>query len=126
MAEVISDILINLVMVKGGQADPLRGPAASPSPLSPLRRQRGLAVEERASLLRYGVGHVDGGFTRLMDFRHGRTAAVIPDGTTPGGLRSRCLVIGSFARALEPLRPGYPDLDGNGHGESGESQWSIR
>ena len=64
---------------------------------------------------------VDGGITRPWDFRSGRTAAVIPDGTTPGGRRCRCKEIGSYARAQELLRQGPIYLDSNGDGEACES-----
>ncbi len=66
-----------------------------------------------------------GGFNQILthswDFRLGRTRAVIPDGTTPGGLRYRCREIGSYARAQELLRQGQTCLDCNGDGEACES-----
>jgi hypothetical protein len=58
------------------------------------------------------VWQVEGGITRPWNFRRGRTAAVIPYGTTPGGRRWRCKEIGSYARAQELLRHGQTDLDG--------------
>jgi hypothetical protein len=65
------------------------------------------------------------GFNQILtdswDFRRGRTAAVIPDGTTPGGRRYRCKEIGSYARAQELLRQGHTYLDSNGDGEACES-----
>ena len=47
-----------------------------------------LGAEFRASRRRYGVWQVEGGITRPWDFRKGRSTAVIPDGTTPGGRRT--------------------------------------
>jgi hypothetical protein len=68
---------------------------------------------------------VGGGFNKTLthskDFRHRRTAAVIPDGTTPGGRRYRCREIGSYARAQELLRQGHTYLDSNVDGEACES-----
>ncbi len=65
-----------------------------------------------------------GGFNQILTvswgFRRGRTAAVIPDGTTPGGRRYRCKEIGSYARAQELLRQGHTYLDGDGDGEACE------
>jgi hypothetical protein len=73
--------------------------------------------EFRASRRRYGVWQVEGGITRPWDFRRGRSGAVIPDGTTPGGHRYRCREIGSYARAQELLRQGHTYLDSNSDGE---------
>jgi endonuclease YncB( thermonuclease family) len=115
VAEVISDININLVMVEDGQAFAYR------RYLSGCDARKYLDAEFRASRHRYGVWQVEGGITRPWDFRHGRTAAVIPDGTTPGGRRYRCREIGSYARAQELLRQGHTYLDGNGDGEACES-----
>ena len=115
VAEVISDININLVMVEDGQAFAYR------RYLSGCDAREYLDAEFRASRHRYGVWQVDGGITRPWDFRRGRTAAVIPDGTTPGGRRYRCKEIGSYARAQELLRQGHTYLDSNGDGEACES-----
>ena len=103
MAEVISHININLVMVEDGQA-------------FAYRRYLGGCNGHR-----YGVWQVEGGITRPWDFRPGRTAAVIPDGTTPGGRRYRCKEIGSYARAQELLKQGHTYLDSHGDGEACES-----
>jgi hypothetical protein len=46
-----------------------------------------LDAEVRASRHRYRVWQVEGGITRPWEFRQGRRAVVIPDGTTPGGRR---------------------------------------
>jgi hypothetical protein len=46
-----------------------------------------LDAEFSASRNRYGVWQQEGSITRPWDFRQGRTGAVIPDGTTPGGRR---------------------------------------
>ncbi len=66
-----------------------------------------------------------GGFNQILthswDFRRGRSAAVIPDGTTPGGRRYRCKEIGSYARAQDLLRQGHTYLVSNGDGEACES-----
>ena len=115
VAEVISDLNINLVMVEDGQAYAYR------RYLSGCDAREYLDAEFRASRHRYGVWQVDGGITRPWDFRRGRTAVVIPDGTTPGGRRYRCKEIGSYARAQELLRQGHSYLDGDGDGEACES-----
>jgi hypothetical protein len=64
---------------------------------------------------------MEGGITRPWDFRRGRAAMVLPDGTTPGGHRWRCREIGSHARAQQLLRQGHTYLDANGDGEACES-----
>ena len=115
VAEVISDININLVMVEDGQAFAYR------RYLSSCDAKEYLDAEFRASRHHYGVWKVEGGITRPWDFRRGRTAAVIPDGTTPGGRRYRCKEIGSYARAQELLRQGHTYLDSNGDGDACES-----
>ncbi len=115
VAEVISDININLVMVEDGQAFAYR------------RHLRGcdakdyLDAEFRASRHRHGVWQLEGGITRPWDFRRGPSTVLIPDGTTPGGRRYRCKEIGSHGRAQELLRQGHTYLDGNGDGEACES-----
>ena len=115
VAEVISDINIGQAMVADGQAFAYR------QYLSRCDEKEYLDAEYRASRHPYGVWQVDGGITRPWDFRSGRTAAVIPDGTTPGGRRCRCKEIGSYARAQELLRQGHIYLDSNGDGEACES-----
>jgi endonuclease YncB( thermonuclease family) len=115
VAEVISDLNIGLVMVEDGQAFAYR------RYLSGCDAKEYVDAELRASRHRYVVWQVDGGITRPWDFRRGRTAAVIPDGTTPGGRRYRCKEIGSYARAQELLRQGHTYLDCNGDGEACES-----
>jgi len=115
VAEVIADININLVMVEDGQAFAYR------RYLSGCDAKEYLAAEFRASRHRSGVWQVEGGITRPWDFRRGRTDAVIPDGTTPGGRRYRCKEIGSYAQAQELLRQGHTYLDSNGDGEACES-----
>lgn len=115
VAEVISDININLVMVEDGQAFAYR------RYLGGCDARDYLEAEFRASRHHYGVWQEQGGITRPWDFRRGRTAAVIPDGTTPGGRRYRCKEIGSYARAQELLRQGHTDLDSNRDGEACES-----
>ena len=64
---------------------------------------------------------MEGGITRPWDFRRGRTAALIPDGTTPDGRRYRCKEFGTYARAQVLLRQGHIYLDSNGDGEACES-----
>ena len=115
VAEVISDININLALVEDGQAFAYR------QYLSGCDAKEYLDAEYRASRRRYGVWQVEGGITRPWDFRRGRRSAVIPDGTTPGGRRYRCSEISSYAKAQELLRQGHSYLDGNGDGEACES-----
>jgi endonuclease YncB( thermonuclease family) len=115
VAEVISDININLVLVEDGQAFAYR------QYLSGCDAKEYLDAEYRASRRRYGVWQVEGGITRPWDFRRGRRSAVIPDGTTPGGRRYRCSEISSYAKAQELLRQGHSYLDGNGDGEACEA-----
>ena len=77
VAEVISEININLAMVEDGQAFAYR------QYLSGCNAKEYLDAEFRASRRRYGVWQVKGGITRPWDFRRGRrSAVVIPDGTT--------------------------------------------
>ena len=115
VAEVISDININLAMVEDGQAFAYR------QYLGGCDAKEYLDAEYRASRRRYGVWQVPGGITRPWDFRRGRRSAAIPDGTTPGGRRYRCNEIGSYARAQELLRQGHTYLDSNGDGEACEA-----
>ena len=115
VAEVISDININLVMVEDGLAFAYR------QYLGGCDAKEYLDAEYRASRRRFGVWQVPGGITRPWDFRRGRSAAVIPDGTTPGGRRYRCKEISSYARAQELLRQGHTYLDSNGDGQACES-----
>jgi len=114
VAEVISEININLVMVEDGQAFAYRRYLAA------CNAREYLEAEYRASRHRYGVWQVEGGITRPWDFRRGPGGAVIPDGTTPGGHRYRCREIGSHARSQQLLRQGHTYLDGNGDGEACE------
>ena len=112
VAEVISDININLSLVEDGQAFAYR------QYLSGCDAKAYLEAEERPSRARLGVWQVPGGITRPWDFRRSRRSAVIPDGTTPGGRRYRCSEISSYAKAQELLRQGHSYLDGNGDGEA--------
>ena len=112
VAEVISDININLALVEDGQAFAYR------QYLSGCDAKEYLDAEYRASRRRYGVWQVEDGITRPWDFRKGRSSAVIPDGTTPGGRRYRCSEISSHDKAQELLRQGHSYLDGNGDGEA--------
>ena len=112
VAEVISEININLVLVEDGQAFAYR------QYLSGCNAKEYMDAEYRASRRRYGVWQVEDGITRPWDFRRGRRSAVIPDGTTPGGRRYRCSEISSYAKAQELLRQGHSYLDGNGDGEA--------
>ena len=114
VAEVISEININLVLVEDGQAFAYR------QYLSGCNAKEYMDAEYRASRRRYGVWQVEGGITRPWDFRRGRRSAVIPDGTTPGGRRYRCSEISSYAKAQELLRQGHSYLDGNDDGEACE------
>ena len=115
VAEVISDINLNLMMVEDGQAFAYR------QYLGGCNAKGYLDAEVRASRHRYGVWQVEGGITRPWDFRRGRRTALIPDGTTPDGRRYRCREIGSYARAQQLLREGHTYLDGNGDGQACES-----
>ena len=114
VAEVISDININLALVEDGQAFAYR------QYLSGCNAKEYLDAEYRASRRRYGVWQVEGGITRPWDFRRARRSAVIPDGTTPGGHRYRCSEISSYAKAQKLLRQGHSYLDGNDDGEACE------
>jgi endonuclease YncB( thermonuclease family) len=114
VAEVISEININLALVEDGQAFAYR------QYLSGCNAKEYLDAEYRASRRRYGVWQVEGGITRPWDFRRARRSAVIPDGTTPGGRRYRCSEISSYAKAQELLRQGHSYLDGNDDGEACE------
>jgi len=115
VAEVISDININLALVEDGQAFAYR------QYLSGCDAKAYLEAEERASRARLGVWQVKGGITRPWDFRRARRSAVIPDSTTPGGRRYRCSEISSYAKAQELLRQGHSYLDRNEDGEACES-----
>ena len=115
VAEVISGININLVLVEDGLAFAYR------QYLGGCDAKEYLDAEYRASRHRYGVWQVEGGITRPWDFRRGRRNAVIPDGTTGGGRRYRCQEIGSYVRAQEFLHQGHSYLDSNGDGAACES-----
>jgi len=115
VAEVISDINLNLVMVEDGQAFAYR------QYLGGCDAKEYLDAEVRASRHRYGVWQVEGGITRPWDFRRSPRGRSIGDGSTPGGRRYRCSEIGSYDRAQELLRQGHSYLDGNGDGEACES-----
>jgi endonuclease YncB( thermonuclease family) len=115
VAEVFSGVNINLALVEDGQAFAYR------QYLSGCNAKEYLDAEYRASRARLGVWQVKGGINRPWDFRRGRRAAVIPDGTTPGGRRYRCSEISSYTKAQELLRQGHSYLDRNGDGEACES-----
>jgi endonuclease YncB( thermonuclease family) len=115
VAEVFNGININLAMVEDGQAFAYR------QYLGDCNAKEYLDAEYRASRRRYGAWQVEGGITRPWEFRKSRRAAVIPDGTTPGGRRYSCKEIGSYARAQELLRQGHTYLDSNRDGEACES-----
>jgi endonuclease YncB( thermonuclease family) len=115
VAEVISDINLNLVMVEDGQAFAYR------QYLGGCDAKEYLDAEVRASRHRHGVWQVEGGITRPWDFRRSPRGRSISDGTTPGGRRYRCTEIGSYDRVKELLRQGHSYLDGNGDGEACES-----
>ena len=115
VAEVFSGVNINLALVEDGQAFAYR------QYLSSCSEQKYLEAETKANRRRIGVWHVPGGITRPWEFRRGRSATVLPDGTTPGGRRYRCTEIDSYARAQELLRQGHTYLDGNRDGAACES-----
>jgi len=101
VAEVISEININLAIVEDGQAFAYR------QHLSGCNAKEYLDAEYRANQWRFGVWQVESGITRPWDFRRGR--------------RYRCSEIGSYAKAQELLRQGHSYLDGNADGEACES-----
>ena len=101
VAEVISEININLALVEAGLAFAYR------QYLGGCDAKAYLEAEERASSSRLGVWQVQGGITRPWDFRRRR--------------RYRCKEIGSYAKAQELLAQGHSYLDGNGDGEACES-----
>ena len=101
VAEVISEININLAMVEDGQA------FADRQVLGGCDAREYLGAEDRASRRRYGVWQVEGGITRQWDFRRRRRSAVIPDG--------------SHARGQQLLSQGHTYLDGDAEGEACES-----
>ena len=72
VAEVISEININLAMVEDGQAFAYR------QYLSGCDAKEYLDAEYRASRRRYGVWQVEGGITRPWAFRRGRRSALTP------------------------------------------------
>ena len=115
VAEVISDINLNLGMVEDGQAFAYR------QYLGGCNAKEYLDAEVRTSRHRYGVWQVEGGITRPWDFRRSPRGRSIGDGSTPGGRRYRCSEIGAYDRAQELLRQGHSYLDGNGDGEACES-----
>jgi endonuclease YncB( thermonuclease family) len=115
VAEVFSDININLAMVEDGLAFAYR------QYLGGCDAKEYLDAEYRASRRRYGVWQVPGGITRPWDFRRGRRSAAIPDGTTPGGRRYRCKEIGSYAQAQHLLAQGHSYLDGDSDGHACEA-----
>lgn len=102
VAEVISDLNINLVMVEDGQA------CADRPWLGGCNAREYRDAESRASRHHDGVWQVEGGITRPWDFPRGCAAVVIPDGTTAAARRWRCREIGSHARAQQLLRQGHP------------------
>jgi endonuclease YncB( thermonuclease family) len=121
VAEVISDININLAMVEDGQAFVYR------KYLGQCDAREYLDAEYRASRHRYGVWQQEGGIIRPWDFRRGRRGGASPNGSTspqsssPSGHNYRCKEIGSYAGAQELLRQGHTYLDGNGDGVACES-----
>lgn len=117
VAEVISEVNINLALVEDGQA------FAYLRYLSQCNAKEYLDAEFRASRSRFGVWRVPGGITRPWDFRRGRTSGRASSSaeSIPGGRRYRCSEIGSFARAQELLHQGHTYLYGNGEGVAFES-----
>ena len=115
VAEVFSGGNVNLAMVLAGQAFAYR------QYLNGCDATAYLEAEARASRRRSGVWQVSGGITRPWDYRRSQRAAVIPDGTTPGGRRWRCREIASYTRAQQLLAQGHLYLDADGDGEACES-----
>ena len=114
VAEVFSDININLAMVEDGQSFAYR------QYLGGCDAKAYLDAEFRASRRRLGVWQVEGGITRPWDFRRRRSSIAITDGTTPRGRRYRCKEIGSYAQAQYLLAQGHSYLDGDGDGQACE------
>ena len=126
VAEVIGKGIVNLAMVRSGQAFVYR------QYLGRCDRPAYLAAERQAQAQRLGVWAVPGGITRPWDFRHGgagrRSAGAVPAGASsrasvtspqavqPSGAKTSCKQIGSFVRAQELLRQGHSYLDRNGDG----------
>jgi len=126
VAEVIGKGMVNLAMVRSGQAFVYR------QYLGLCDRQAYLAAERQAKAQRLGVWAVPGGITRPWDFRHGggrqrRSGAVpalapssapasSPQSAQHSGAKITCKQIGSFAQAQELLRQGHSYLDRNGDG----------
>ena len=115
VAEVVSDININLALVEDGQAFAYR------QYLGGCDAKAYLDAEFRASRRRLGVWQVEGGITRPWDFRRSRSSTAITDGTTLRGRRYRCKEIGSFAQAQYLLAQGHSYLDGDGDGQACEA-----
>ena len=74
VAEVFSDINVNLALVEDGQAFAYR------KYLAKCDAREYLRAEERARRSRFGVWRVPGGIIRPWDFRSGRRSSVRPDG----------------------------------------------
>ena len=126
VAEVISDININLAMVEDGHAFAYR------QYLGGCDAKEYLDAEYRARRRRYGVWQVPGGITRPWDFRRQRRSTAIntgahqqpvrrPPGVDASGSRYRCKEIGSFVRAQQLLSQGHGYLDRDGDGVACES-----
>jgi endonuclease YncB( thermonuclease family) len=115
VAEVISDINLNLVMVEDGQAFAYR------QYLGGCNAKEYLDAEVRARRHHFGVWQVEGGVTRPWDFRRSLRSRQNSGGTTAGGRRYRCREIGSYRQAQALLAQGHTYLDGDGDGEACES-----
>ena len=126
VAELVGKGPINLAMVQAGQAFVYR------QYLGRCDRETYMAAERQAQAQRLGVWAVPGGILRPWDFRHGaggqrssRAApaaatssapASSPQASQPGGAKTTCKQIGSYARAQELLWQGHRTLDRNGDG----------
>ena len=123
VAEVISDININLVLVEDGQAFAYR------QYLGGCDAKEYLNAEYRASRRRYGVWQVPGGITRPWDYRRTRrpgasvprAGGTVQPSAPSGGTRFTCRQIGSWSQAQALLRQGHSYLDRDGDGEACES-----
>jgi hypothetical protein len=121
VAEVIGNKgMVNLAMVQSGQA------FVYGQYLDRCDRGAYLAAERQAQAQRLGVWAVPGGITRPWDFRHGgeghRRAGATPAAATPaalstspravqpGGAKTTCKQIGSFAKGLLTL-PNFITLE---------------
>ena len=125
VAEVISDININLVLVEDGQAFAYR------QYMDGCDAKEYLDAEYRASRRRYGIWQVPGGITRPWDYRRTRrpgsglpsAGGSFQPSAPPGSATLTSRPIGSWSEAQALLRQGHSYLDGDGDGVVCKSLW---